>query len=740
MTNDYISDHYAIFCIRKKRRESHKYVYRTVRDVSNFDCNIFSNLLQHSNWDFVRENDDVEYIWMTLYSRIYDILTVMCPFRKYKQREHVTPWINARIYKAMRERDNFIKLFKCTGHEEYLKMARRYRNHVNGMMRKAKSEYIQRQLNINQKNPKKFWRVIKGLLNRSSDCTLNARFVDPNTGINVEQGAEADFLNDYFINIVTNLNIPDDDTNMDHTYNNIEDVFTFVDNMPNVDEVMSLIREIDISKSSCVDGINSKFCKAAMLSIPNVICDIMCKSFSTGVMPNSWTKGTINVIPMGGELSDPGNWRPITQTSIFAKIIEKLVHKRLLKYLMDNNILSDFQFGFLPGRSTQLAIFELLKQVYSAFNNKKLFSSICLDVSKAFDCIHHTKLIGKLRSCGISNDVILWFKSYLSRTQVVRFNDKISGPLNVNTGIGQGTILGPLIFVFYINDVMNNIGNLRINMYADDCLIYTIGNNWENIVPKLANGLYCFEAWCKRNSLKLNARKSKALVLGTKSKIMSMNQANRFTLNDQQLEYTKVYNYLGITLDQHMTLVPLISKLKNIITNKIYSLVKIRDLITTKCALTIYKQIIMPLFDYSAFATISCNVSDRLDLQKLQNNALRVCFNVRLRDRVAVRGMHARANLLSLEQRRHIQVLCLMFMYKNRHYDVRRVHNRRTRAAELYSFIRERYNCTKYRTSPYYKGSLLWDVLPVEAKRTESLLEFKKCLKKVYKTYDDIMS
>ena len=287
---------------------------------------------------------------------------------------------------------------------------------------------------------------------------------------------------------------------------------------------------------------------------------------------------------------------------------------------------------------------------------------------------------------------------------------------------------------------MYNIANLRINMYADDCLIYTIGNNWDRMRPKLQDGLHCFETWCVNNSLKLNARKSKALVLGPNSKISALNMNNRFILNGQHLEYTKSYNYLGIMIDQHMSLQSLLSKLKSTVSNKIYSLVKIRDSITMKCALTIYKQTILPLLDYSGFVTISCNISDRMALQTLQNNALRVCFNVRLRDRVAVKGMHNRANLLSLEQRRQIQVLCLMFIHKYRDLNARRIHHRMTRAANIYSFVRERYNCTKYRTSPYYKGSLLWDALPLVSKRCQTLLEFKKSLRIVYKTYSDVMS
>ena len=112
---------------------------------------------------------------------------------------------------------------------------------------------------------------------------------------------------------------------------------------------------------------------------------------------------------------------------------QKIVHKRLLRYFLDNNILSDYQYDFLPGRSTQIAIFELLKQVYSSFNNKKIFGSICLDISKAFDCINHLKLFDKMKSCGISDDVLKWFKSYFCRTQSVSFNDKMGAYLGKGT-------------------------------------------------------------------------------------------------------------------------------------------------------------------------------------------------------------------------------------------------------------------------------------------------------------------
>ena len=307
-----------------------------------------------------------------------------------------------------------------------------------------------------------------------------------------------------------------------------------------------------------------------------------------------------------------------------------------------------------------------------------------------------------------------------------------SDTLSVSSGIGQGTILGPLIFILYINDIVKNIGNLRINMYADNCLIYCIGNNWNVMRQEIEHAIESISNWCTLNRLKLNIKKCKTLLIGSYQKINMVDFTEKFSIDGQELEFVRMYNYLGISLDTNMSLTPLLSKLKSRIVNKIYSLVKIRNMINSHCAITIYKQTILPVIDYTGFLIISCNISDRLDLQKLQNHALRICYNVRIRDRVSIAQMHSQSNLLSLEQRRKKQLLGLMFIYKHRHLDVARVHIHRTQAALVFSFVRERYNCVKYRNSPYYKGALLWDDLHVMIKNSTTLIFFKNQLKKRY--------
>ena len=176
--------------------------------------------------------------------------------------------------------------------------------------------------------------------------------------------------------------------------------------------------------------------------------------------------------------------------------------------------------------------------------------------------------------------------------------------------------------------------------------------------------------------------------------------------------------------------------MKKIVTSKVKTLYRIRRYITTKCAISIYKQTILPLFDYAGFLLISCNKKDRGDLQIIQNNCLRMCYNVRLLDRLSLIELHREANLVSLEQRRHIQLLCLMYIYK-KFVNVERVFARNTRQGCRYNFRLDNHQSTKYKNSPYFKGTVLWDRLPDTTIGLGSLLEFKREIRKCFCPFNE---
>ena len=235
-------------------------------------------------------------------------------------------------------------------------------------------------------------------------------------------------------------------------------------------------------------------------------------SMFRGIFPREWACSIVTLLPKTGDLSKPGNWRPISQTCIFAKLLERVVHTELLEYLLSNKIITEFQYVFLPNRSTQEAVFEVTKMMYSAINNRKIMGLIFLDVAKAFNCIHHDRLYNKFRNIGCSNRFIMWLKSYLNRTQIISLTDRKSIEMPISSGIAQGTVLGPLIFISYINDVMKVISHSKISMFADDCILFHVGNSFDRMYHKLQLDLDAFIKWCTINGLKINSDKTKAMI------------------------------------------------------------------------------------------------------------------------------------------------------------------------------------------------------------------------------------
>ena len=218
------------------------------------------------------------------------------------------------------------------------------------------------------------------------------------------------------------------------------------------------------------------------------------------------------------------------------------------------------------------------KRVYSSLNNRKIMGMIFLDISKAFNCINHERLYKKLEYIGVSERCIYikWFKSYLKRTQMVRVTDKLSTPTDILSGIAQGTILGPLIFIFYINDVIHSIMHCHISLFADDCVLYLDGNNWNRIFDKIQQDVLAFQEWCSLNGLKVNPSKSQAMIVENSSKITKLDFERSFISNNNVIQYVKQFTYLGIILDNTMSLRPLHCNIRKKVNDKIFLLRKIR--------------------------------------------------------------------------------------------------------------------------------------------------------------------
>ena len=462
------------------------------------------------------------------------------------------------------------------------------------------------------------------------------------------------------------------------------------------------------------------------------------QSLVLGVFPREWAVGYINLLPKGGDKRNPSNWRPITQTCIPGKILEKLVQKRLMKYLNDKSILNDNQYGFRSGYSTQKAIFELLCNLHLSLNSGDIMGLLFLDISKAFDSLDHDVLLRKLSHISLAENSLNWFKSYLNRIQCVRFNGIKSDPTVFKYGIPQGSCLGPTLFIFYVNDIFNEINNVNVMMFADDCVLYSSGKLWNDIHHDLQTGFNTYIAWGKEHNMSLNAKKTKAMIVCNKPNRDILVDPAPLNAGNSTITFVDNFCYLGCIIDSELSMIPALKDVYRKVEQKIYMLGKLRYLVDKKSAVLIYKQTILPYLDYIGFVLLSCNSSARKSLQILQNNALRLCLRYRLIDHVRIERLHSEAKIQGIEQRGIFQLLKLLFDYSKNVSNLK-IPVRPTRAGDKLVFDIPTRCSNVYLRSPLYKGSLIWDTLPEDTQKSASMIQFVKKIKQRYAVFENLL-
>jgi hypothetical protein len=390
------------------------------------------------------------------------------------------------------------------------------------------------------------------------------------------------------------------------------------------------IRAMCIKKATGLDEISCNILKLARPVIVESLTYLLNLSLSTGVFPTLWKEAKVAPLHKCGDLSNTSNYRPISILPIASKIIERAVHKHIYSYVSRNNILNVHQSGFRPSHSTETALVDMVDDWLSNINAGNLTGAVFIDLRKAFDTVNHDKLIKKICNIGASNALLKWLLSYLSqRTQKVSFNGCISNALHVNTGVPQGSILGPLLFLIFVNDVPSTITHSKISMYADDTTMYVSGNDVNIISKQLTEDLSAIKVWLDENKLFLNTDKTHVMLIGTGAKLRSVN-SDQFSvaIDNNILKTVESTKCLGVTIDNELYWHKHVNSVIQKVFCKIALLRRLKLFIDSSTLNVLYRSLIQPLFDYCSVVWFGRFNDDMRKLSVLQKRCARVILSV----------------------------------------------------------------------------------------------------------------
>ena len=438
-------------------------------------------------------------------------------------------------------------------------------------------------------------------------------------------------------------------------------------------------------------------------------------------------------VPKKGDLSIVSNYRPISLLNAESKVFEKTIFKHLYNHLQGNNMLSSFQSGFIPGDSTVNQLAFLYHIFCEALDSGKEVRTVFCDISKAFDRVWHAGLLYKLEAAGVTGEVLNWFKSYLSdRRQRVVLPGVSSDWNYIRAGVPQGSILGPLLFLLFINDIVNDIGS-NIRLFADDTSLFIIVDNAPDAAARLNSDLDKITRWAAMWLVTFNPSKTEALLLSRK---LNNLQHPPLYMQNVQIQEVMSHKHLGIYLSKDCSWHEHIKYIKEKAWLRLNVMRKLKYKLDRKSLETIYIAFIRPLLEYGDSIWDNCTQADKYELDKIQNEAARIATGAT--NIVSINNLYKEICWESLQKRRNDHKLTLFFKMYNHlapaylsslipqqvndisRYNLRNSNNIQT--------IRAKTN--QYNNSFLPSTIRDWNNLPVEAKQANTLSSFKYFLKK----------
>ena len=500
-------------------------------------------------------------------------------------------------------------------------------------------------------------------------------------------------------------------------------------------DIISAVLRMKDKISRTPEGIPMYFIKRVIKSIVKPLCFIFNSSLQSNVVPHQWKRAIVIPVYKKGSRNSPKNYRPISLTSSFCRILESILFEKILSHLLSLNLISPRQFGFLPSRSSCSQLLECLFKWSTAVSEELVMNVVYTDISKAFDSVVHSKLIQTLRCYGLNDQLLNWFENYLSgRSQQVSINDCLSNHLDIHSGVPQGSVIGPLLFLIYFNDVTSccnlSPNKSEVYLFADDTKLFNTDPD------SLQKSLDLMDSWLKDHQLKLAYEKCFLMQISKPSRKDST--ASSLNFNNNPLSCVPVFKDLGIHISSALKWDYHVNYIHRIASNTSYQILKA---FSTKNLWTLRKLFITYVRPKCEYNTPVWSPSQSGDIKKIESIQKSFTRKIFLRSGVKFSSYEDRLNqlnLLSLQDRRTITDLVQMFKiirgqsdlifedfftYKSNPYTLR--------GNQLKVDPKTMYNSPQFRSSFFFRGPKYWNSLPNDVANSSSIQVFKSKLFKL---------